>query len=101
MPGGCSRSSPSQSIAVLLLRHIPPLRKSPRIALEGVPSVCGALVKKQQMQFQVVKLEEVFKTAVEVDGTPVPDKPAESKSGNCQLQRPIAGVKGCNTRKRE
>lgn len=77
------------------------VKNFPRIALEGVLSVCGALVKKPQKQFQVVKLEEVFRTAVEVDGTPLPEKPAESKPGNPQLQRPTAGAKGSNTRRRE
>jgi hypothetical protein len=86
---------------VLLLRHISPIKKFPRIALEGVPSLYGALVRKLQKQFQVVKLEEVFRTAVEVDGTPVPEKPAESKPGNRQLRRPAAGAKGSKTRKRE
>lgn len=44
------------------------LRKIPRIALLGVRWVCGAMVKKLQSQFEVVTLEEVFETAVEVDG---------------------------------
>lgn len=77
------------------------VKEFPRIALEGVASVCGGLVKKPQRQFEVVKLEKVFKTAVEVDGTPLPEKPAESRPGKPQWQQPTAGAKGSNTRRRE
>lgn len=60
-------------------------------------------MKKLQTKFQVVKLEEVFKTAVEVDGAPIRQKSAELRLRNPHLQRDgksLARVKTCNTRKR-
>lgn len=88
---------------MLLPRHISRVKKSPRIAPEGVASLCGALVKKLRSQFQVVRIEEVFQTAVEVDGAPIREEAAESRLWNPQLQRvgeSLAGIKACHTRKR-
>lgn len=61
-------------------------------------------MKKLQAQFQVVRLEEVFKTAVEVDGTPILKNSTELRPWNPQVQRDgesLASVKACNRRKRE
>lgn len=77
-----------------LLRQTSLLRKIPRIVRSGVAWVCGALLRKKKTQFKVVGLEEVFRTAVEVDGTLILENLTELRQWKPQLQPHDDSVKG-------
>lgn len=44
-------------------------------------------MKERRTQFKVVALEDVFKTAIEVDGIGVPDETMQRKQERAQLRR--------------
>ena len=50
-------------------------------------ALVGALVRKPKRQFEVVALEEVFKTAVEVDGIPTLENPTKLPKRRPQPRR--------------
>jgi hypothetical protein len=66
--------------------------------------VCGALVKKLKTQFKVVGLEEVFKTAIEVNGTLILENSTDPRRWQPQLQPYVKFLEeseACKRQKRE